>query len=135
MADFKAKHLMCRGKAANGWVEGYYMPQNPDVAGSGAAIYVFPEEGKYNSICFSVDPETVTACSGMEDCNGKMIYDQDLMVNYSTKEGGLVEYSEADGMFGLIKKDGTLCSFAELDSTGWEIVGNAFDNPDYLKFI
>lgn len=135
MADWNAKHLMCRGKAAHGWAAGYYLPQDPSVKGSGASIFTFPKEGQFDSVCFAVEPETVTACSGMQDQKGTLIYDQDLIVNYKTKEGGLVEYSESDGMFGLVMKDGTLCNFAEIISTDWEIVGNTFDNPDYMRLI
>ncbi len=129
------KHLQCRGKSAGGWAIGYYLPDSPVQNGTGPVIFCADQKGKLIGVYLSVDSDTVTICSGMEDQNNKLIFDQDLIANYRSKEAGLVEYSEADGQFALVMKDGTMKNFSDLNSAEFEIVGNAFDNPDYLELI
>lgn len=132
MADMNAKHLMCRGKTEFGWVEGYFLPYHPDMPKGGAVILSYGDD-----VCasFAVEPETVTACSGLPSKTGKMIYDQDIVIDKAQKVSGIVEYSEEDGTFAVVNKEGTVFSFADIESTEFYIVGNAIDNPDYLEFV
>lgn len=132
MADVNAKHLMCRGKSELGWVEGYFLPQMPDVMDGAPMIYVFGD-GECTGFC--VEPETVTTCSGMPSKTGKLIFDQDIVIDRAQKVAGLVEYSEEDGSYAIVTKDGKVYRFDETPSTDFYIVGNSIDNPDYLDFV
>ncbi len=132
MSDWNAKHLMCRGKTEFGWVEGYYLPKNPGVSEGAPMIYVFGED---ECTGFCVEPETVTACSGLPSKTGKLIYDQDIVIDQSQKVAGIVEYSEEDGMFSVVSKEGKIYRFDQYPSTDFFIVGNSIDNPDYLEFV
>lgn len=132
--DMNAKHLMARGKAAHGWVEGYFLPQHPLIDSEGPMIYTFPE-GQPGAVSFAVDPETVCACSGLTDMTGRLIYEQDILLDPERKVGGIVEYSEEDGMFALLMRDGTLKNFGDTLAENYEIEGNGIDNPDYLNFV
>ena len=134
MSNAKANNLLARGKGVNGWVSGYYLPCDPQ-GGEGASIYFFPEESTFESVCYEVDPETVTACSGMPSADGALIYDQDIVVNVKSGVSGIVEYSEDDGQFAVMAKDGGLYSFADLPSTDFRIAGNGFDNPEFLEIV
>ncbi len=132
MADMNAKHLMCRGKTEFGWVEGYFLPYHPDMPKGGPVILSYGDE-----VCasFAVDAETVSACSGLPSKTGRLIYDQDIVIDKARKVAGLVEYSEEDGTYAVLAKDGKIYGFNEVDSTELYIIGNAIDNPDYLEFV
>ena len=132
--DMYAKHLMARGKAAHGWVEGYYLPQHPLIDSEGPMIYTFPD-GVAGSVSYAVDPETVCACSGLTDKKGRLIYEQDILLDPERKVGGIVEYGEEDGMFALLMRDGTMVNFSDTLAENYEIEGNGIDNHDYLNFI
>ncbi len=132
--DMYAKHLMAKGKATHGWVEGYYLPQHPLVDSEGPMIYTFPD-GTPGAVSFAVDPTTVCACSGLTDRKGRVIYEQDILLDPVKKIGGIVEYSEDDGMFALLTRDGNLVNFSDTLAENYEIEGNGIDNPDYLNFI
>lgn len=132
--DMYAKHLMAKGKAAHGWVEGYYLPQHPLVDSEGPMVYMFPD-GTPGAVSFAVDPTTVCACSGLKDRKGRVIYEQDILLDPVKKIGGIVEYSEDDGMFALLTRDGNLVNFSDTLAENYEIEGNGIDNPDYLNFI
>lgn len=127
-----AKHLMCRGKANIGWAEGYFLPSCPWTVEGKPAIITYSDKV---CGCFAVDPETVTACSGLPSKTGKLIYDQDLVIDQSQTIAGVVEYSEEDGAYAVVTKDGKIRTFSEIPSTEFYIVGNAIDNPDYLDLI
>ena len=130
----KASFLMARGKGANGWVLGYYLPRTPE-GDEGASIVMYPDSETFESVSYAVDPETVTACSGMPSADGTLICDQDIIVNTKSGEAGIVEYSEDDGMFALMTKDGRQLNFSDLQSSEFRIAGNGIDNPEFLEIV
>ncbi|MBR6793373.1 MAG: hypothetical protein IKM48_03315 [Clostridia bacterium] len=132
MADMNAKHLMCRGKAKFGWVEGYFLPYYPEMRGEGPVIISYGFDG---CVKIMVDAETVTACSGLTSATGKLIYDQDIVINKSKSVAGIVEFSAEDGTFAVINKEGEVFSFGDIESEDFYIVGNSIDNQDYLEFV
>ena len=104
--------------------------------GGGEAPVIVKVDERYSvSLCVPVIPDTVTACSGLKDKNGRLIYDQDILWDEERRCGGIVEYAEEDGMFALVMKDGTLKTFADELSENFQIVGNGFDNPNYLEMV
>lgn len=134
MSEKRANNLLARGKGVSGWVTGYYLPRNPD-GDEGASIVFYPDCKSFGTITYAVDPETVTACSGMPSMNGDLIFDKDILVNTKSGEAGVVEYSEDDGMFSLMTKDGRQLHFSDLLSTDFRIAGNEIDNPEFLEIV
>ena len=126
------KHLTCRGKAAHGWVEGYYLPKHPTVAEIGPAIYGFEGDKVF---CYPVDPKTVCACSGLMAKDERVLFDQDIILDKERGLAGVVEYAEEDGMFALMTKDGRQINFFDAISSNFEIIGNAIDNPGFLEIV
>ena len=86
-----------------------------------------------------VDDSTVGQFTGLTDCNGKEIYEGDILV-YGGQHKHVVEFKH--GMFGYTLMDGWFLgygsnpnfTFNPLDkSKEHEVIGNIHDNPELLK--
>ena len=87
---------------------------------------------------FEVDSSTICRCTGMEDKNGKLIWENDILSGrldedypedetrkhilwhengWHTKELGSIDYEPLD----------------DFDSENFEVIGNIFDNPELLE--
>lgn len=87
----------------------------------------------------NVEESTIGQFSGLADCNGKEIYEGDIMT-YGKHIKHLVEFKH--GMFGYTLLDGWFVgyggnsnfTFNPLDqSKEHEVIGNIHDNPGLLK--
>lgn len=84
---------------------------------------------KWNEI--SVDPDTVGQFTGMYDCNGKEIYEGDIVKNESAGFFGVIKFEDSAFIIDIDKIKGTL--FACLQTGSLEVIGNIHDNPELLK--
>ena len=83
--------------------------------------------------CDEVVPETVGQFSGLYDCNKKEIYEGDIL-KWITGKMYVVKFWR--GMFYAFVEEcneGILGGFPLHALTECEIVGNIYDNPEYLK--
>ena len=73
----------------------------------------------------------IVQCTGLEDINGKLIYEGDIIKSVNSNSTNLVEWFEGDAGFG--------CSYEEeviqLLYTSYmeEVIGNIYENPELLK--
>lgn len=119
---FKAKRL--DGK---GWVEGSLIRSTTGIKERAYIVDNFSSMSDYSVI--SVDPSTVCQFTGLKDCNGKEIFEHDLIRFVGHKPTAEVIWSEDSYAF-LAKNEYEPLYYLSnvLDVGKIERVGNKFDN-------
>ena len=158
--------FLCRGKRSDTgeWVEGFYCKWL-----KGKRVVTYSEKETDCIITwmsnggmsrYEVDPSTICQCTGLKDKNGKMIFENDILLQKTTEKHwcewqhmGLVKYGEHDwneGVYGYknigffvesIVKEGDetrmkpgLCQEdLVFENYPYEVIGNAIDNPELLE--
>ena len=143
---FKAKRI------DNGeWVEGYYLKTYNSRGELTDRIFrEFRKDG--NKWGFSeIDPETLCQYTGLNDKNGKKVWENDILKGFTYPflcDGEFnyfvtVEWSEEYKYFLLYTvknpkstvrgvSEGNSELFEAFSSDDWEVIGNVFDNPELL---
>ena len=124
------REILFRGKRKdNGeWLKGDLL-QNVD------CLKIREQEKSINQTArsFEVIPETVGQYTGLNDKNGKKIFEGDI-VKLSYKDGfeiGLIGWSNIDVRYKFASPDGTAYGIDVTDT--FEVIGNIHDNPEFLK--
>ena len=140
----KDRHL-CKARplgTRKQWVTGFYA-----VLGEKTVI-IEKEPEKYHDIeagkiscgnkIVEVMPETVCQCTGIKDKNGKLIYENDIMVAYYDEENpeygtyAMVAWREY-GWVTVENNSDDPCPLDDFIIKHFEMVGNIFDNPELLE--
>lgn len=85
-----------------------------------------------------VDPSTVCQCTGRNDKNGNLIYENDIMVAYYDEENPehgtyvMVVWREY-GWVTVENNSDDLCPLDDFTINHFYVVGNIFDNPELLE--
>lgn len=133
---------ICRGKRKDNdeWIEGYLIQGNKTYIATTEAInYMVVSTSCMASIeLVEVIPETVGQCTGLKDKNGKLIFENDIIVTdkFNTPE---IKYTitydkELAAFIGEYRK-GCIKHFTTFDddSNCFEVIGNIHDNPELLE--
>lgn len=128
-----------RGKRKDNsdWVYGGIYYQKADEVKE-EAVYIIG--GSLNDVgaAYAVIPETVGQCTGLEDKNGKLIFEGDIVITniFNTPEIlYTITYDKQIATFigeyvkGCIKQFTTF----DGDSQCFEVIGNIHDNPELLE--
>lgn len=140
------------------WVEGYYAMMGVDslirhyIVQNCAITRLFknPEDNMYfNDV--EIDPETLCQYTGLNDKNGKRIWENDILKGFTYPffcDGefnyfAIVEWAEEYKYFFMYTmknptstvrgiSEGNSELFENFDSDDWEVIGNTFDNLELL---
>ena len=117
---FRAKRLDGKGWAIGDLLHSY----------ENGAIIVPIEGGG----AFSVDPSTVCMFTGLKDCIGKELFENDLIHFIGYKPIGKVIWSEENYAFMVASENEALYWLSDVQEIGKiEIVGNKFDRKEGEK--
>lgn len=117
---FKAKRL------DNGeWIKGYFYEENDNT-------YIIENRQKESKLnrnpAYQIDPSTVCMFTGLKDCKGKELFENDLIHFVGHRPIGKVIWSEENYAFMVASGNEPLYWLSEVLEIGKiEIVGNKFD--------
>lgn len=78
-----------------------------------------------------VDVNTLCQYTGLKDCNGNKIFENDVVYIPREDEYFKIEWEEDRAMF-VMNGDGVTVTFDNYWSHEVEVIGNIFDNPELL---
>ena len=113
---YKAKHSL----KSKGWHKGS-LEMKED------GLYLKDNNGV---MVFINDKETICQNTGLNDKNGDLIWENDIVRLYENTY--IVTWSEDDAMF-VLEDVGVIEHFGNVESKWCEVVGNKFDNPELLE--
>ena len=122
-----------RGRAiADGktWVEGYLWVNNTLLT-----KVKIPHITNDDGIILEVDPETVCECTGLEDKNGMLIFEGDVVEgsDFAAEDGyGRIIWDTDTARFAIVGES-LICDFDNYYGYELEIIGNIHDNPELLE--
>ena len=123
---FKAKRL------DNGeWIKGYFYEENDNT-------YIIENRQKESKLnrnpAYQIDPSTVCMFTGLKDCKGKELFENDLIHFVGHKPIGKVIWSEENYAFMVASGNEPLYWLPDVLEIGKiEIVGNKFDRKEGEK--
>ena len=113
------------------WVEGYYAYMQP-------YHYIMPKDNFDSWI--EIDEKTLCACTGLKDKNGKLIWENDIMVAHlddSFPEDTTYARAVWNNNGFCTKEQGSedILPLDKFDQEYFEVCGNLFDNPELLEVL
>ena len=111
------------------WVEGYYAYMQP-------YHYIMPKDNFDSWI--EIDEKTLCACTGLKDKNGKLIWENDILVGYlDDMYPENATYAQViwdkNGFYTKEQYSDDISLMDEFDEKHFEVCGNIFDNPELLE--
>lgn len=133
------REILFRGKRKESgrWIYGYLVPKETNSYADG--ILIIDEALNYDELdnyypslsTYSVVPETIGQYTGLNDKNGKKIFEGDI-VKYKNNSPCKVGY--IDGQF-VMKWKNSYRNLEQVYDEKIEIIGNTHDNPELLGGI
>lgn len=128
------REILFRGKTKEGeWVEGWF------VGKTRKAPYALPLDKPQiidkNLLCYNVEPDTVGQYTGLEDRNGKKIFEGDIVKHYHDRKfpksysKGVIFYSEEYLRWKRTSENVNCCI---ANDCIYEVIGNIHDNPELI---
>ena len=126
---FKAKRI-----ASGDWLVGYVVKYGY----TGREKYYIVPSYASDLYAIEIDPSTICQCTGLKDKNGKLIWENDIMVAHLDDD-----YPEDETYIRIMWHGSGFCSkengsediipIDKFDREHFEVCGNIFDNPDLLE--
>ena len=134
---------LCRAKRIDNeeWVEGFYFCMtHPD--GRHTHHFIIPLGADLSrgtpieKIQVEIDPSTICRCTGLEDKNGKLIFENDVVNCMDAECCGYIGWNESEAgfYFNALLEDGRFEEEHIYDYQDcMEVIGNSFDNTELLE--
>lgn len=132
---FKAKRL-----DDGQWVVGHYVKGLDMYAKEVHLIFepttIFYSSGETDG-WYEVNPSTICQCTGLKDKNGKLIWENDIMLahldeNYPEDETYIRILWHVSGFYSKENGSIDIMPFDKFDQEHFEVCGNIFDNQELL---
>ena len=81
-----------------------------------------------------IDPATICQCTGLKDKNGKLIWENDIVVCRDfTEEKYVIAWKQDEACFEYQQYGCSIMNFEQLSGCEVEVIGNVFDNAELLE--
>ena len=130
------REILFRGKRFKDgeWVEGWVTSQFKKF--SDGEILTRIQSNIFGGGLHLVDTETVGQYTGLEDKNGKRIFEGDIVLDEQSGYNYLIKWFPEYACFSLANKNGHMefgCDEIEIFLNDLVVIGNVTDNPELLK--
>lgn len=83
---------------------------------------------------FEVDPSTICRCTGLKDKNGKLVWENDIVVYRDfTEEKYVIAWKQDEACFEYQQYGCSIMNFEQLSGCEVEVIGNILDNAGLLE--
>lgn len=79
------------------------------------------------------DRNTLCQCTGLNDKNGKLIWENDIVTVPGDEEPCLIGWDEDCARWSITQYGSHMYDFDNFDGVELEVLGNIFDNPELLE--
>lgn len=130
---FKAKRV------DNGeWVVGYYavIGERNVIIEKCVENYYCPDtcESRHGNKIHEVNSKTICQCTGLKDKNGKLIWENDIVVCRDfTEEKYVIAWKQDEACFEYQQYGCSIMNFEQLSGCEVEVIGNILDNAGLLE--
>lgn len=122
---FKAKRI-----SGGEWVVGYIARYGH----TGKEKYYIIPSYVSDLYSFLIDPSTICQCTGLKDKNGKLIWENNIVVCHDfTEEKYVIAWKQDEACFEYQQYGCSIMNFEQLSGCEVEVIGNTFDNPELLE--
>lgn len=124
-----------KGEFNNVWVTGNLIVSNGKyyIHPVGNVVNVKNEIGRI-IVMHEVIPDTICQCTGLKDKNGKLIWENDIVVCRDfTEEKYVIAWKQDEACFEYQQYSCSIMNFEQLSGCEIEVIGNIFDNKELLE--
>lgn len=115
------------GETKNIWIYGFFLKRGT-YGDPGPQAHIFVYENGYEG--YRVEAETIGQFTGLTDCDGKEIYEDDI-ISFDNGKIGQVEFFRG-GFVVRYGKEKMIQSLYDVHNWNVKILGNRFENPELL---
>ena len=121
------------------WVEGHYITNEKDPNHAYIGYLFGVVDGMvHDTDIVEVIPSTICQCTGLRDKNGKLIWENDILVGYlDNMYPENATYAQViwdkNGFYTKEQDSDDISLMDEFDEKHFEVCGNIFDNPELME--